>query len=243
MMSATSAKPGSIAALLVHAYTASGAVLAFVGIDAVYRDDVRLAFGMMLLATIVDATDGTFARWARVKEVTPGIDGAHLDDIVDYLTFVLLPMLLAHHERLFPPALSLWIVAAVLLSSGYAFVAADAKTSDYFFTGFPSYWNILVLYLVAFRGPATINAVITVVLVALVFVRIGYIYPSRTPVLRRLTLTLAYGWGAALAVLIWRLPEPPAGLAIASLAFPVYYTVLSIVLNSRRGSPGAALQC
>ena len=243
MMAARSAKPNRIAALLVHGYTASGAVFAFLGIDLVYRNDVRLAFVMMLLATIVDATDGTFARWARVKAVTPEIDGAHLDDIVDYLTFVLLPMVLAHHEQLFPPALSLWIVAAVLLSSGYAFVAADAKTADHFFTGFPSYWNILVLYLVVFRGPAVVNAAITLVLVALVFVRIGYVYPSRTPVLRRLTLALAYGWGVSLAVLIWQLPDAQAGLAIASLAFPVYYFVLSIVLNSRRGSPDAALQC
>ncbi len=242
MMATGSAKPSRIAALLVHAYTASGAVLAFIGIDAVYRDDVRLVFAMMLAATIVDATDGTFARWARVKEVTPEINGAHLDDIGDYLTFVLLPMLLAHHEQLFPSALSIWIVAAVLLSSGYAFVVADAKTSDHFFTGFPSYWNILVLYLVVFRGPSVINAVVTLVLVALVFVRIGYIYPSRTPVLRRLTLTLAYGWAVTLALLIWRRPAAPAGLAIGSLAFPVYYTVLSIVLNSRRGSPGPALQ-
>ena len=233
-MAITSAKPGRIPALLVHAYTASGAVLAFVGIDAVYRHDVRVAFATMLVATLVDATDGTLARWARVKEATPDIDGAHLDDIVDYLTFVLLPMLLAHNEGLFPPALSLWIVAAVLLSSGYAFVVADAKTSDHFFTGFPSYWNILVLYLVAFRGPALVNAAVTVVLVALVFVRIGYVYPSRTPVLRRLTLALSYAWGAALAVLIWQLPEPSRALAIVSLAFPVYYTVLSLVLHSRR---------
>jgi phosphatidylcholine synthase len=235
-MRVTSAKPSRIPALLVHAYTATGAVLAFVGIDAVYRHDVRLAFTMMLLATIVDATDGTLARWARVKEVTPDIDGAHLDDIVDYLTFVLLPMLVAHNEHLFPGALSLWIVAAVLLSSGYAFVAADAKTPDHFFTGFPSYWNILVLYLVAFRGPAAINATVTVVLVALVFVRIGYVYPSRTPVLRRLTLALSYGWGAALGLLIWQLPTPSRWLATLSLAFPVYYTVLSLVLHSRRAS-------
>jgi phosphatidylcholine synthase len=53
-------------------------------------------------------------------------------------------------------------------------------------------------------------------------------------VLRRLTLTLSYAWGAALAVLIWQLPEPSRPLAIVSLAFPVYYTVLSLVLNSRR---------
>jgi phosphatidylcholine synthase len=250
-MAIDAAKPGSIrsrafparskaAAALVHAYTASGAVLAFLGIDAVYRSDVRFAFAMMLLATVVDATDGALARRARVKEVLPAIDGAHLDDIVDYLTFVLLPMLLAHHEGLFPAALSPWIVSAVLLSSAYGFTAADAKTSDYFFTGFPSYWNIAVLYLIALRSPAAVNAAVVAALVALVFVRIGYVYPSRTPVLKRLTLALAWLWGIALGVIVWMLPAPPRPLAIVSLAFPVYYTVLSLVLHARR--PAAVIR-
>ena len=41
------------------------------------------------------------ARWrgcARVKEVLPDVDGARIDDIVDYLTFVFLPMLLIFRD-------------------------------------------------------------------------------------------------------------------------------------------------
>ena len=59
----------------------------------VHGDD-RLAFGSMFVATIVDATDGALARRARVKDVLPEVDGARIDDIVDYITFVFLPMLL-----------------------------------------------------------------------------------------------------------------------------------------------------
>ncbi len=127
----------------VHAYTSSGAIAAFAGTLAVIAGDYRAAFLWMVAATIVDATDGVLARLARVKEMVPGFDGARLDDIVDYLTYVFLPVLLLYHAGDLPRgAAGFLTAAAVLLSSAYGFASLDAKTEDYFFTGFPSYWNI-----------------------------------------------------------------------------------------------------
>ncbi|HEX9367844.1 MAG TPA: hypothetical protein VF921_14530, partial [Vicinamibacterales bacterium] len=99
-----------------------------------------------------------------------------------------------------------------------------------------SYWNIVVFYLLLFHVPPFFNAVILLTLSALIFVRIGYVYPSRTPTLRMLTLLLGSAWAAVLAAIILLWPSPPAWLAIGSLAFPVYYTVLSFVLHARRRS-------
>jgi phosphatidylcholine synthase len=230
------AKPVRIplAAAAVHAYTASGAVLAFIGIRAVFAGDVRLAFAMMFVATLVDSTDGVLARVARVKEALPSVDGSRIDDIVDYLTFVVLPMLLLDQSGFLPPRVALLVVATVLLSSAYGFSSADAKTPDHFFTGFPSYWNIVALYLYVFAVSAAASATILVLLSVLVFVRIGYVYPSRTPVLRRLTVTFGSAWAVSVAALIASLPLAPRWLAITSLAFPVYYIVLSFVLHARR---------
>ena len=228
------AKQGRIRAWLVHIYTASGAVLAFAGAWGVVHRRDRLALAAMFAATIVDATDGALARRARVKERLPEIDGARIDDIVDYITFVFLPLLLLEAVGGLPGRAALPVTAVVLLSSMYGFVAPDAKTPDHFFTGFPSYWNIVVFYLLVFALPPAVNAAVLLALSALVFVRVGYVYPSQTPVLRGLTVTLATVWGAALAVLIATWPSPPRPLAIASLAFPVYYVVLSLVLNLRR---------
>lgn len=222
------------AAYLVHAYTALGAVLAFIGVIAVVQHDARRAFGLMFAATIVDATDGALARSVRVKAVLPRVDGAHLDDIVDYLTFVFLPMLLIERTGGLPETGGLLVVAVVLISSVIAFSMQDAKTIDNFFTGFPSYWNVAVLYVYAARTPPVFNAVLLLALSALIFVRIGYIYPSRTPQLRRLTLALAAVWAVEIAAVIWLLPAPPGWLLIASLAFPVYYFVMSLLLHARR---------
>jgi phosphatidylcholine synthase len=116
----------------------------------------------------------------------------------------------------------------------YGFIAPDAKTADAFFTGFPSYWNIVVLYLLVFHVAPGWNAAVLLVLSGMIFVRIRYVYPSRTPVLRPLTLALSAVWTAMLAAIIAMWPSPPSWLPIGSLAFPVYYLVLSLWLNARR---------
>lgn len=231
-----SAKTGAqpFFAWAVHAYTAFGAVAAFAMTAAVFAGEYRAAFLLMVAATAIDGTDGVLARWARVKELTPEFDGGRLDDIVDYLTFVFVPALLLYHAGMLPSGWAGLVVSAVLLSSAYGFSRLDAKTDDCFFTGFPSYWNIVALYLYAARMPRTVNAGVLLVLSALVFVRIGYVYPTRTPVLRGLTLALCAVWGAMVLLMILTLPDVPGLLLVGSLFFPLYYVVLSLVLNARR---------
>ena len=226
------AKPSSsVPAWLVHAYTASGAVLAFAAVLATFQDRFRTAFVLLIVSTLVDATDGILARAARVKEVTPGFDGARLDDIVDYLTFVFVPLLILYRAGNLPDGWGLGIAGAVLLSSAYGFASLDAKTDDYFFTGFPSYWNIIALYIHAARTPPLFNAALLLVLVALVFVRIGYVYPSRTPILQRTTNALGAVWALMMMAAVYLLPDVPRTLLVASLFFPVYYVALSLWLE------------
>lgn len=236
-MRAVAPQPQPVQRLLawaVHAYTATGAIAAFAGTLAVFGGRYRDAFLWMLFATVVDGTDGVLARLARVKEMTPAFDGARLDDIVDYLTYVFLPVLLLYMAGHLPANWGMLVAAAVLLSSAYGFASTDAKTDDYFFTGFPSYWNVVALYLHAASMPPAVNGVILAVLSVLVFVRIGYVYPSRTPTLRRTTLALSAVWTVLLVLIVLQLPVVSRPLLIGSLFFPVYYIVLSLVLHVRR---------
>jgi phosphatidylcholine synthase len=221
---------------LVHFYTASGAVLAFGAALAAINGRFRDAFLFLIASTLVDATDGMAARRVGIPAATPGFDGARLDDIVDYLTFVFVPMLILYLAGDLPQTWGFWVVAAVLLSSGYGFASLDAKTSDYFFTGFPSYWNIVALYLHAARTSSLFNAVLLLALVVMVFVRIGYVYPTRTPVLRGVTNLLGAVWAVMMLAVVWLLPDVPNALLVGSLFFPVYYTVLSFWLHARRRS-------
>jgi phosphatidylcholine synthase len=221
-------------AWLVHAYTASGAVWALLAAHATMVGDLRTAFLWLFVAVFVDGTDGLLARAVQVRERLPHFPGHKLDDIVDYLTFVFVPALIVWRAGLVGEGWVIPVASAMLLSSAFGFVSADAKTSDQFFTGFPSYWNIVVLYLVVLALPAVFNAAVLLALSALVFVRIGYVYPTRTETGRMLTLALAAIWGIMILMLIVQLPAPSRPLAWASLFFPVYYTGLSLVLHSRR---------
>jgi phosphatidylcholine synthase len=218
----------------VHLLTATGTVLAFLALMAGAAGRIREAFLWLAVATAVDSCDGWLARTARVHQRLPWFNGARLDDIVDYLTFVFVPAFLIVHAGRLPPALGVAVAAGMLLSSAYGFSREDAKTDDHFFTGFPSYWNIVVLYMFALDTPPWMNAGILLGFTALVFVPIGYVYPSRTPRLRGLTIGLGLVWAVLTLMVVWQLPAPTRGLVYASLLFPAYYMALSLFLHSQR---------
>ena len=223
-----------IFAWLVHFYTAVGAVVGLYAILAIEESNFRLAFFLMAITIIIDATDGALARAARVKEIIPWYDGALLDNLVDYLNYVIVPCLLLLRAHLLPEQDALWLVALPVLSSAYGFCQRDAKTADYFFLGFPSYWNIIFFYLYALRTALWINAFLIIALSILVFVPLRFIYPSRAPRFRYQTNILGAIWGATVLYLIFRLPNPPQWFLFVSLIFPAYYTLLSLWLELRR---------
>jgi phosphatidylcholine synthase len=222
-----------VIAWIAHLYTASGAVFAFLAARAVINFDYPAAFFWLGVQVVVDATDGMFARAVRVSERLPWFNGAKLDDIIDYLTYVFVPALVVWRAILVPDAWTVVVTAAMLLSSAYGFNRDDAKTGDHFFTGFPSYWNIVVFYLLVLRLSPEVNAAILLGLAVMVFVPIRYVYPSRTPVLRWPTNVLGAIWGALLFVMMWQYPTVSKPVLYASLAFPVYYFGLSFILQMK----------
>jgi phosphatidylcholine synthase len=226
----------AVVGYLVHAYTASGVGCGWLALLAAFAGDARASLLWLAAATLIDATDGALARLAHVARTAPAIDGARLDDIVDYVTYVVVPGVLVWRLGLLPPGPAPWIVAATLLASALGFARRDAKTDDHLFTGFPSYWNIVAVYLIALQPAAWVTGAILLALAALVFVPIRYVYPSRTVFLRPLTLGLGAIWTVAFVAIILQLPRPAAALVWGSLAYPAYYVVLSLWLTVRRVS-------
>jgi phosphatidylcholine synthase len=226
----------AIGGYFVHAYTASGVGCGWLALVAALGGDARASLLWLVAATLIDATDGALARRADVRHTAPAIDGARLDDIVDYVTYVVVPGVLVWRLGLLPPGPAPWIVAATWLASALGFARRDAKTDDHLFTGFPSYWNIVAVYLIALPPPPWVAAAMLLVLAVLVFVPIRYVYPSRTVFLRPLTLGLGAIWTVAFVAIIVQLPTPPPTLVWSSLAYPAYYLALSLWLTARRPS-------
>jgi phosphatidylcholine synthase len=222
-----------ILAWIAHLYTASGVVIALLATAMTFAHDFRAAFLYLVAATIVDATDGWLARAVRVKERLPHFDGALMDNLIDYLTYVFVPALIVWRADLVPTAFP--ICAAMLLASLYGFSNAAAKVEsggEHFFTGFPSYWNIVVGYLYIAGLPPRINATLIVILAVLVFVPVRYLYPSRMTTLRLPTLALGTMWGVLFAWMLWRLPAVDGPWTMLSLIFPAYYVALSLWLQA-----------
>src|SRR4028118_107217 len=201
-------------AVFVHLYTASGAVLALLMLVAAFQNEAVKALWLMFFSLLIDSTDGLLARRFRVSEALPFFDGALLDNIVDYMTYVFAPMVLLWSEGYLPEGNAGIVLAALpLLASSYQFCRVDAKTEDHYFLGFPSYFNVVAFYAIVFEPGPLMLAAVLVACAFLVFVPIRYVYPTRTVAFRGLSLTLTTLWAARHAVLLLQMP-PPAALIL-----------------------------
>ncbi len=219
-------------AVFVHLYTASGAVLALLILVAAYNGNAVQALWLMLAALLIDSTDGLLARRLRVSEALPSFDGAMLDNIVDYITYVFAPMILLWSVGYLPEGVYGLVLAALpLLASSYQFCRVDAKTDDHFFLGFPSYFNVVVFYAIVFDlGVGAVTALI-LVCSALVFVPLRYVYPTRTAAFRRLSLFMTALWLLSYGAILLQMPEPEPLILGFSIFYLLYYLGLSLHLN------------
>ncbi|CAN5708204.1 CDP-alcohol phosphatidyltransferase family protein [soil metagenome] len=221
-------------AAFVHLYTASGAVLALLILVAAYNGNAVQALWLMLAALAIDSTDGLLARKLRVSEALPSFDGAMLDNIVDYMTYVLAPMVLLWSGGYLPEGNAGIVFAALpLVASSYQFCRVDAKTDDHFFLGFPSYFNVVAFYIIVFDVASGAAAGLLVLCSVLVFVPIRYVYPTRTAAFRRLSLLLTALWLLSYGVILLQMPEPEPLILGFSIFYLLYYLGLSLYLNAR----------
>lgn len=219
---------------LLHLITASGGVFGLFALYFIHLQDYVMAFWLMGGAVAIDSFDGTLARRLRTNEVNHWLDGALLDNLVDFTTYVVVPAFFMMVSPLLPEGWRLPVAAIVVLASLFQFSQVDAKTEDHFFKGFPSYWNILVFYLVIWGFTPITNAIITLVLAVLVFVPIKYAYLSRpdhlfatrAPKIIMLALTLA--WGVATLALLVLYPETPRFLVILTAGYFLLYLGVSL---------------
>jgi phosphatidylcholine synthase len=231
-----------VLAWCVHFYTALGlvaaagiAVLLVRGGEGAYP----LCFVLMFVATLIDATDGALARAIRIKEVLPGFDGRRLDDLIDFLTYTALPLLLVWRAGLVPEG---WgpVLLLPLLASAYGFCQTHAKTEDGFFLGFPSYWNLVAFYFYVLRMPGWLVVALAVLFALLTFVPSRYLYPTQRGRLNLTTNVLGAGWAVLLIWILVVLVRGGAGAAgraraigLWSLYFPAYYLLTSWWISLR----------
>ena len=216
-------------AWLVHIYTATGLIATFFAARALLDERPQAVFVFLAIALFIDATDGPFARRWDVKRWTPDFSGRKLDDIVDYINYTLIPVIFAYQFQLVEGVGSA-MLPLVLIASAYGFCRETAKTDDGYFTGFPSYWNVLVFYLYLGDGPPWFNAAALALFAVLVWVPVKYV-TWRSDVLPTTTLIASLAWSGLLLVLLVRFEQASPWLIWASLLYPLYHFALSFYLH------------
>ena len=237
----TEAKLGHrAAAWMVHAFTATGAVLAFLALKAVIEERWGLALAWLIVALVVDGIDGSFARMARVKERAPRIDGDTLDLVIDYLTYVFVPTFFIWRAGLVPEPLVVPLAAIIQLSALYHFARSDMKTKDNYFQGFPALWNLVALYLFVTGASPEVGALTVVALSALSFAPVHFVHPFRVRDYGRFLPLLSLVWAASTAALLWQgwSEDARSGLFGVSLASGAILLALGF-LRSVRGPKAA----
>ncbi len=219
-----------IKALMVHLFTATGAVLSMLAMLAAAEGKWSLMFLWLVVALAVDAIDGPLARYYHVKSNWPTYDGVLLDLIIDYLTYVFIPAFALFHSGLLPGWTGWLAIIVITYASVIYFVDTRMKTSDNSFAGFPACWNMVVLVLFAVEPNFYLMLAIIVIIALSMFTNLKFIHPVRTERWRWLSLPMALAWGAFAVRAAW-VDFAPGELAHWGLVLTSVYLLLAGVVQ------------
>jgi phosphatidylcholine synthase len=188
---------------LVHIFTALGVVCGFLALLATIDGKIPEAFLWLAVALFIDGVDGTLARAVNVKQNTPEIDGAILDNIIDYLNYVVVPVFIFYSLGMAPEPYLLLSCAAILLVSCFTFTNTNIKTDDFYFSGFPAIWNIVVLYFYILESSEFTNFIFVILFCVLTFIPFKYVHPFRVVEFRKITLMITSIWMITTTILLF----------------------------------------
>ena len=216
-----------IRASLVHFLTGSGIIFSFLALVSVIEGYKLQTFMFLGVALIIDIIDGTLARRYKIDVIFPNIDGKTLDTIIDYINYILIPCIMLYKFNYLPQNFSLIIPIVILCISLYSYINIKLIDASFSYLGFPSIWNIILLYLEILSFNKWINLLIIIFFVFLKFVPFKVLHPMRFPKLKKTNITLLFGTIFTSLVLL-----------IIKLEFEfmnnlyIYFLILWLVLNS-----------
>lgn len=218
-------------AFSVHILTASGSFLAFLGVVAAAEHRFIDMFWWLGLALLVDGIDGPIARKVRVKEVLPNWSGDTLDNIIDYVTYVLLPAFALYQSGMIGEPWSFVAAGMIVVSSAIYYADTGMKTDEYFFSGFPVVWNMLIFTLFVIDADATTAMILVGVSVVLTFLPINFLHPVRVQRLRPLNLGIFLLWALLGMYALLKHFEQPQWATILFILTGIYIYCIGAVLQ------------
>ncbi|MCD2177032.1 phosphatidylcholine synthase [Rhizobium sp. C1] len=221
-----------IRAFSVHILTASGSFLAFLGVVAAAEHRFVDMFWWLGLALAVDGIDGPIARKVRVKEVLPNWSGDTLDNVIDYVTYVLLPAFALYQSHMIGVPWSFVAAGLIVVSSAIYYADMGMKTEENFFSGFPVVWNMVVFTLFVIKASEITAFAVVAVSVFLTFLPINFLHPVRVKRLRPLNLTVFAIWSVLSVAALLLHFESPQWLVWGVVISGLYLYVIGAVLQA-----------
>ena len=182
-----------IKAYLVHLLPGTGILMSFFSIISILNEAKLLTFLFLIIALFIDVIDGNLARKYNVKKFCPNIDGMMLDTIVDYINYVFIPCIIIYKFNYVPEQFEIIVPILILCISLFSFSYLKIMTENYLYIGFPSIWNVIVIYLSILDLNIWNNLFIFFILIILKIIPIKVIHPMRYKNNKRKNSIIALG--------------------------------------------------
>lgn len=221
-----------IRAFSVHILTASGSFLAFLALVAAAEHRFVPMFWWLGAALLVDGIDGPIARKVDVQAVLPNWSGIMLDNVIDYVTYVLLPAFALYESGMIGRPMSFAAAGLIVMSSAIYYADTGMKTAENFFSGFPVAWNMVIFTLFVVHPSEEVAFGAILISVILTFLPIHFLHPVRVVRLRHLNLTIFGIWSLLSVAALLMNFESPRWVEWGVIAAGLYLYFIGAVLQA-----------
>ena len=182
------------AAWAVHALTASGVIVGYVGLNSVIEGHARAGILWLIAALVLDGVDGPIARKLEVRDRVPTLNGNSLDLIIDYFTCTIVPVAFLYRFDILPNKTVGAVGFTVLFVSALWMARTDQETEDGWFNGFPAEWNMIIPSLYLIHWNPWVNLAICAAFSVLTLSRVQFAHPVSVREQRNISLPFMIAW-------------------------------------------------
>lgn len=218
-----------VAGYLIHSITAFGAIAGLISLEQFINGNYRSGLLWLIICQLIDGFDGPIARKIDIHIHATKFDGHILDLVVDYVTCVVVPVVMFIKLELLTGDWGFIYAGLIIFTGALWFARTDQETEDHWFNGFPAAWNLVIPTFIIMGTRETYVIVIIFALSILSLTKLKFPHLVKVEFLRPITWSLAVIYFVALTVLSYQYPTGPSSLRPILVLFPLYIFGISII--------------
>lgn len=218
-----------VAGYLIHSVTAFGAIAGLISLEEFINGNFRSGLLWLIICQLIDGFDGPIARKIDIHIHATKFDGHILDLVVDYVTCVVVPVVMLVRLDLLTGNSALIYAGLIIFTGALWFARTDQETEDHWFNGFPAAWNLAIPTFIILGTRERYIEIIIVLLSILSLTKLKFPHLVKVEYLRPITWSLAVIYFVALTALSIQFPTGESALKPILAIFPIYIFGISII--------------